>query len=77
MNAPAVGTITGILTNPNFQVALQMLQQRTGIETLAEPEAVTTSGRQAQMRATQVITVITGFSFQQGASATTTGGTTQ
>src|SRR6201999_162721 len=65
-------TITGILTNPNFQVVLHMLDQRSGTETLAEPEIVTTSGRQTQMRATQVITVITGFSFQQGTSATTT-----
>jgi tetratricopeptide (TPR) repeat protein len=77
LNAPAIGTITGILTNPNFQVALHMLQQRSGTETLAEPEAVTTSGRQAQMRATQIITVITGVSFQQGTAASTTGGTTQ
>jgi tetratricopeptide (TPR) repeat protein len=77
LNAPAIGTITGILTNPNFQVALHMLQQRSGTETLAEPEAVTTSGRQTQMRATQIITVITGVNFQQGTAATTTGGTTQ
>jgi type II secretory pathway component GspD/PulD (secretin) len=72
---PAVATITGILTNPNFQVVLHMLQQRSGFETLAEPEIVTTSGRQTQMRATQVITVIVGVSFQQGTAATTgTGG---
>ena len=75
-SGPAVATITGILTNPNFQVVLHMLQQRSGFETLAEPEIVTTSGRQTQMRATQVITVITGVSFQQGTAATTanTGG---
>ncbi len=68
-------TITGILTNPNFQVVMHMLDQRAGIETLAEPEVVTTSGRQTQMRATQVITVITGVGFQQGTAATTTTGT--
>lgn len=74
-SGPAVATITGILTNPNFQVVLHMLQQRSGFETLAEPEIVTTSGRQTQMRATQVITVITGVSFQQGTAATTGTGT--
>jgi type II secretory pathway component GspD/PulD (secretin) len=67
-------TITGILTNPNFQVVLHLLDQRSGTEDLAEPEIVTTSGRQTQMRATQIITVITGFNFQQGTSATTTTG---
>lgn len=76
LGAPTLGTITGILTNPNFQVALQALQQTSGVETLAEPEAVTISGRQTQMRATQLLTIITGFSFQQGTSGVTTTGTT-
>lgn len=67
-------TITGILTNPNFQVVLHALESRTGVENLGEPEATTTSGRQTQMRATQVITVIVGLNFQQGQSATTTTG---
>ena len=62
-------TITGILTNPNFQVVIHALQQRQGFEALAEPEVTTTSGRQTQMRATQVITVITGVNFQQGTAA--------
>jgi Flp pilus assembly secretin CpaC len=74
---PAIGTLTGILTNPNFQVVLHALEQRTGAEELAEPEVTTTSGRQTEMRATQVITVITSFTFQQGTAATTTGTTTQ
>jgi tetratricopeptide (TPR) repeat protein len=62
-------TITGILTNPNFQVVLHALQQRQGFEALAEPEVTTTSGRQTQMRATQVQTIITSYTFQQGSSA--------
>jgi general secretion pathway protein D len=83
-SGPAVATITGILTNPNFQVVLHALQQRGGTEDLAEPEVTTTSGRQTQMRATQIINVVTGFSFNNG-SATgasagsvsgSTGGTT-
>jgi Flp pilus assembly secretin CpaC len=52
---------------------LQALEQRNGVEELAEPEATTISGRQTQMRATTLQTVITSFSFQQGQSATTTG----
>ena len=75
--APAVATVTGILTDPNFQVVLHALEQRTGTETLAEPEIVTTSGRQTQVRATELESIITGFTFQQGTAATTTTGTTQ
>ena len=70
---PAIASITGILTNPNFQVVLHALEQRLGTEELAEPEVTTTSGRQTEMRATQIISVITSFSFQQGTAATTTG----
>jgi hypothetical protein len=76
---PTLGTITGIMTDPNFRVALKALEQRSGVENLGEPEATTTSGRQTQMRATSVVSVVTSLSFQQGTStAPTTGnGTTQ
>jgi Flp pilus assembly secretin CpaC len=67
-----LATITGILTNPNFRVVLHALEQRMGTEELAEPEVTTTSGRQTEMRATEIITVITSFNFQQGSAATTT-----
>jgi type II secretory pathway component GspD/PulD (secretin)/tetratricopeptide (TPR) repeat protein len=73
---PAIGTLTGILTDPNFQVVLHALQQRQGAEELAEPEVTTTSGRQTQMRATQIISIITGYNFNNGgqsSSATTSG----
>jgi hypothetical protein len=48
------------------------LEQRSGFENLAEPEVTTTSGRQTQMRATDIKTIITSFSFQQGSAGTTT-----
>ena len=35
----------------------------------------TTSGRQTQMRATSVVTVIYGYNFQQGQGGISTGGT--
>jgi tetratricopeptide (TPR) repeat protein len=74
---PTLGTITGILTDPNFRVVIHALEQRTGTESLAEPEATTISGRQTQMRATDIITIISSFNFQQGnVGTTTTGGTT-
>ena len=80
-SAPTLATFTGILTDPNFRVTLRALEQRTGTEVLGEPEVTTTSGRQTQMRATTIVTVVTGRNFQQGsapqASGTTTGGTGQ
>jgi tetratricopeptide (TPR) repeat protein len=72
---PTLATFTGILTDPNFRVVLHALEERAGAEELAEPEVTTTSGRQTEMRATQIITVITGYSFQQGAAGTVTGTT--
>ena len=75
LGAPALATVTGILTDPNFRVVIKALEQRTGSEMLAEPEAVTTSGRQTQMRATELQSIITSFGFQQGTAATTTGTT--
>ena len=75
LGAPALATVTGILTDPNFRVVINALQQRSGVETLAEPEATTTSGRQVQMRATQLQTVVTGVNFQQGAVGGTGTGT--
>jgi general secretion pathway protein D len=74
-SGPALATVTGILTDPNFRVVLHALEQRTGFETLAEPEVITTSGRQSEMRATQIINVVTGFSFTAGTGGGLTTGT--
>ena len=69
LGAPALATVTGILTDPNFRVVLHALEQRSGTETLAAPEVTTTSGRQTQMRSTRIITIISGVNFQQGAAS--------
>jgi len=80
-SAPTLATFTGILTDPNFRVTLQALEQRNGVENLGEPEITTMSGRQTQMRATQIKNVVTGFSFDNGSTSqnagtgTSTGGT--
>ena len=80
-SAPALATFTGILTDPNFRAVIHALEQRGGTETLGEPSVTTTSGRQVQIRATKLINVITGFSFNNGtgangATAATASGTT-
>jgi RNA polymerase sigma factor (sigma-70 family) len=57
------GALNGILTSENVSNILQKLQSGNGVESLAEPELVTTSGREAEMRATQVITIVTNYAL--------------
>jgi Flp pilus assembly secretin CpaC len=64
------------MTDPNFRVVIHALENRSGFEQLAEPEAVTTSGRQTQMRATDIKTIVTSYSFQAGNVGSTTPTTT-
>src|SRR5437016_5572299 len=40
------GSMTGIMSDSNFRTLLRALQNQPGVETLAEPEVVTVSGRQ-------------------------------
>jgi len=67
-------TLTGILTDPQFRLVIRALQNRRGTELLAQPEVTTTSGRQAQMKAAEVKTIITGYGFSQGTQQPTTAG---
>jgi len=60
-----VTSMTGVLTGPNLRLLIHALEQNKGTETLAEPEVTTTSGRQTQMRATEIITIITNFVFRE------------
>jgi general secretion pathway protein D len=53
--------LTGILTDPQFRVIMKALQQRSGAELIAQPEVTTMSGRQAQMKAVDIQTVVTGI----------------
>ncbi len=55
----------GILTSESLSMALKQLLARHDVETLAEPEMITISGRQVQMRATQIISVVTNFCLQE------------
>jgi len=58
-------TRPGILTSENFWSALKQLRSRDDVETLAAPKVTTLSGRPAQMRATQTISVVTNFCLQE------------
>jgi hypothetical protein len=58
-------TSAGILTGEKFSDALKQLSSRNDVVTLAEPGVVTISGRQVQMRATQIISVVTNVCLQE------------
>ncbi len=61
--AAAGSGLTGILSYQNFTNMYALLEKREGVEFLAEPEVTTSSGRQTQMRATQINSVITNFAL--------------
>jgi len=62
---PAVATLTGILTDPQFRVVIRALQQRDGVDLLAAPKVTTLSGRQAQVQVADVRTIVTGLNGNQ------------
>lgn len=66
-SAPAVATITGILTDPQFRVTIQALEQRQGVSFIQAPKVLTPSGRQAQIKAVEVRTIVTELDADQTA----------
>jgi general secretion pathway protein D len=73
VNAPAVGTITGILTDPQFRVVIQALEQRDGTDLVAESSVTTLSGRQTEVQVVDLQTIVIGTSLNQTASGGTAG----
>ncbi len=51
-NSTTVGTITGIMTDPQFRLVIKALEQRTGVDVMSAPNVTTLSGRQAQIQST-------------------------
>ncbi len=68
--APAVATLSGILTDPQFRVVLRALEQRDGADLLNEGQVTTLSGRQTQIQVADLRTIVTGT----GVNATAGGG---
>ena len=77
-DVPALATISGILTDPQFRVVLKALEQRSGVDLLNAPEVLTPSGRQAQIQVVDILTLVSGVSQNQTSSGGSggTGGTT-
>jgi type II secretory pathway component GspD/PulD (secretin)/tetratricopeptide (TPR) repeat protein len=74
---PTLGTLTGIMTDPQFRVAIQAIEQRTGTDLLSAPKVTTESGRQAHMAAQDLVYIVTQASVTEATSAVggLTGGT--
>jgi len=66
---PTLGTVTGILTDPQFRVAIQAIEQRTGSDLLSAPRVVTLSGRQTHVAVQDLQQIVTGVSLQQTGAA--------
>jgi len=64
---PTVATITGILTDPQFRLVINALEQRDGVDLLSAPKVTTLSGRQAQVTVADVRSVVTGVDANQTA----------
>jgi type II secretory pathway component GspD/PulD (secretin)/tetratricopeptide (TPR) repeat protein len=77
-NAPAIASITGILTDPQFRVVVRALEQRKGVNVMAAPKVTTLSGRQAQIKAVEVRYIVIGQDLSQtgGGGGTTAAGVT-
>ena len=68
---PAIATLSGILTDPQFRVVLHALEQRDGADLLNEASVTTVSGRQTQIQVVDLQTIVIGTSLNQtGAGGT-------
>lgn len=66
INAPAIGSLTGILTDPQFKMVLRALQQRDGVDELTDGQVTTLSGRQTQFQAVDLRYIVTSSGVNQG-----------
>jgi general secretion pathway protein D len=70
---PTLASITGILTDPQFKVAINALEQRDGVDELTAPEVTTESGRQAQIQAVDLQTIVVGVNVNTSSGSGVSG----
>jgi len=68
---PTVATISGIMTDPQFRVAIEAIQQRTGSDLLSAHKVTTLSGRQTHIAAQDLVTIVTSVSITENSSTAT------
>jgi general secretion pathway protein D len=64
-SGPALATITGILTDPQFRLVIRALENRQGVDLLSAPKITTSSGRQAQIKVVDIKYVVTDLDIDQ------------
>lgn len=64
-NLPTLGTLTGILTDPQFRVVVNAIEQRTGTDLLSAPRVTTLSGRQAHIAVQDLQQIVTSVTPSQ------------
>jgi general secretion pathway protein D len=73
-SAPAIFTVTGILTDPQFRVVIHAMENRQGTDLMAAPKVTTLSGRQTQIQVVEIKSIVMGVN-NGGTAGGTTGGT--
>jgi general secretion pathway protein D len=59
------------MTEPQFRVAINAIQLRTGSDLLSAPKVTTLSGRQTHIAAQDLVTIVTSVSIQENSSTST------
>jgi len=67
-SAPALATLTGILTDPQFRLVIRALEQRQGVDLLSAPKITTISSRQAEIKVVDVRYIVTDLDVDQTAA---------
>ena len=70
--AGQIGTIRGILTDPQFQVVIQALSQKHSADVLSAPKITTISGNAAQIKVVQEFIYPTSYAAPQVAESSVT-----
>ena len=68
-STPALATVSGILTDPQFRMVIRALETRRGVDLLTAPRVTTLSGRQTQIASVDLQTIVTGVEINQTASS--------
>jgi general secretion pathway protein D len=65
---PTLATVTGILTDPQFRMAIQAIQQRNGSDLLSAPRVTTLSTRQAHVAVQDIVDIVTSVELGETSS---------
>ena len=68
-----LATITGILTDPQFRLTINAIEQRAGSDLLAAPRVTTESGRQAHVSVNDIISIVSSVTLPTSTTVTTSG----